>query len=308
MNPSIAQLMKSNPALAYALLGGGVGTTAVQGMNAQSDMLENIKRNLQGAVGAMSPSKEKLDALNASAGQAVPQTGNVNLGRAIVDTFSPDPAKLAALNAGGDVGVNAIPPASAPYNPAMAADPNAMSAMDKVKMMFGMNGGGVANNPMPSHAEMTADPMGNMMVAGTGNGLLGAPATGFNPAFAGPAPGMDDPNAMTPAMRINPTDDPNALTPALPAKRPAAKPMAAAPKPPAGRLNLSQANGGGTAPIPTPPTGRPGTEGPWGPNPTKAAWADGVQGGSWGAPDDRFVGAFANAAMPAQRGLLWPFS
>lgn len=293
MNPSIAQLMKSNPALAYALLGGGVGTTAVQGMNAQSDMLENIKRNLQGAVGAMSPSKEKLDALNASAGQAVPQTGNVNLGRAIVDTFSPDPAKLAALNAGGDVGVNAIPPASAPYNPAMAADPNAMSAMDKVKMMFGMNGGGVANNPMPSHAEMTADPMGNMMVAGTGNGLLGAPATGFNSAFAGPAPGMDDPNAMTPAMRPDPGQ----------AQR--FRPMPGA----QGGGGRAPANSGKPANVPLPPNSadRP-KPGPWGPNPMEAAWAGGVQGGSWGAPDDRYTGAFANAAMPPQRGLLWPFS
>lgn len=35
--------------------------------------------------------------------------------------------------------------------------------------------------------------------------------------------------------------------------------------------------------------------GPWGENPTQAAWAGGVQGGNYGAPDDRFVGAFANA-------------
>jgi hypothetical protein len=156
--------------------------------------------------------------------------------------------------------------------------------------------------------------MGNMTVAGTGHGLLGPAQGGFNPAMAGPRPGMDDPNALTPAMRPEPIprneDGPGYGRPDANRMGAKPKPMAAPAQPGPGQLQLSPANGGGMANVPMPPNSadRPKAEGPWGANPFKAAWADGVQGGSWGAPDDRFVGAFANAAMPAQRGLLWPFS
>lgn len=275
---------------------------------------EQIKKNVVKGVEGMKP---KAAAATPPAGELPPKppipSYNIPGG---VGSLGPSLDRIAALNAGGDVGVQgatagAMAPGSAAPIPAPAprpapppADPNAMSMAQKIGMMIGLGGGQGAGAP-PIHQEMTNDPMGNMTVAGTGYGLLGPAQGGFNPAMAGPRPGMDDPNALTPAYRPDPTNDPNALTPALPGKP---NRMGAKPTPPQKPM-FDPANNGKPMNVPLPPQ-RPDAAkpGPWGADPFKAAWADGVQGGGWGAPDDRYVGAFANANMPAQKGLLWPFS
>lgn len=228
MNPALAQLFKSNPALAMAILGGGgFGAMNAQNMSAMGGIGDNLAK----AVGSMGPDKSKIEAMNAAAA-AQPQ----------------------------DAPVDAMGAAVAP--PVMHQAP-----------------------PPGINIPASYDAMGN--VTQPAAGLL-APPMNIEPgqhserAEAGPGYGRPQPDPGQ-AQRF--------------------RPMPAAPVKPMGNAAPQPAN------VPLPPR-RPDDlkpQGPWGPNPGKAAWADGVQGGSWGAPDDRFVGAFANAAMPPQRGLLWPF-
>lgn len=236
MNPALAQLFKSNPALAMAILGGGgFGAMNAQNMSAMGGIGDNLAK----AVGSMGPDKSKIEAMNAAAA-AQPQDAPVDaMGAAVAPpVMHQAPPPGINIPASYDAMGNVTQPAAGLLTPPTNIEPGQHSARAE-------EGPGYMRPPMMDAIPRNED----------------------GPGYGRPA----NPNAMR------------------------QKPMGnAAPQP---------------ANVPLPPR-RPDDlkpQGPWGANPFKAAWADGVQGGSWGAPDDRFVGAFANAAMPPQRGLLWPF-
>lgn len=272
---------------------------------------EQIKKQVVKGVEGMKP---KAAAATPPAGELPPKppipSYNIPGG---VGSLGPSVDRIAALNAGGDVGVQgatagAMAPGSAAPIPAPAprpapppADPNAMSMAQKIGMMVGL-GGGQAPGAPPIYQEMTTDPAnGAAMVPG---GLLGGPS--MSPAVD-IQPGQHSDRAENPFYGRRQPDNPGdaqRFRPMPSANTGNAKPMAPPQKP-----MFDPANNGKPMDVPLPPQ-RPDAAkpGPWGADPFKAAWADGVQGGGWGAPDDRYVGAFANATMPAQKGLLWPFS